>query len=145
MTRDETAADMVVVPMSDQGSLSQIPLFSHLPSRQLRKLLRSTTEMRVEPDTMIVRERARTTTLYVLLEGTVKVVRGGRTISRLKAGEYFGEIALIDGRPRSASVVAETPVRCLALQQDALRKLVRTDPDVSWTLLQSLAARLRGE
>ena len=131
--------------MPAQDALSQIPLFSHLSSRQLRKLLRSTTEVRFEADTRIVRERARTTTLYVLLEGSVKVVKDGRTISRRDPGEYFGEIALIDGAPRAASVIAETPVRCLALQQDELKKLLTTEPEMSWALLQSLAKRLRGE
>ena len=133
------------MPMSEPEVLSKIPLFSHLSSRQLRKLLRTTMEHRYEADTTIVREGSRTTTLYVLLEGSVKIVRDGRTISRRDPGEYFGEIALIDGRARAASVIAETPVRCLALQQEELRKLLMTDPDVSWALLQSLATRLRGE
>jgi CRP/FNR family transcriptional regulator, cyclic AMP receptor protein len=133
------------MPISGPEALSKIPLFSHLSSRQLRKLQRSTMEHRYESDTTIVRERDRTTTLYVLLEGSVKVIRNGRTISRRDPGEYFGEIALIDGRPRAASVIAESPVRCLALQQEELRKLLMTDPDVSWALLQSLATRLRGE
>ena len=133
------------MPMSGPEALTKIPLFSHLSSRQLRKLRGSTMEHRYESETTIVRERDRTTTLYVLLEGSVKIVRKGRTISRMEPGECFGEIALIDGRPRAASVIAESPVRCLALQQDDLRKLIMTDPDVSWALLQSLAARLRGE
>jgi CRP/FNR family cyclic AMP-dependent transcriptional regulator len=133
------------MPISGPEALSKIPLFSHLSSRQLRKLQKSTMEHRYESDTTIVRERDRTTTLYVLLEGSVKIVRSGRTISRRDPGEYFGEIALIDGRPRAATVIAESPVRCLALQQEELRKLVMTDPDVSWALLQSLATRLRGE
>jgi CRP/FNR family cyclic AMP-dependent transcriptional regulator len=133
------------MPTSEPEVLSNIPLFSHVSSRQLRKLMKTTMEHRYEADTTIVREGARTTTLYVLLEGSVKVVRDGRTISRRHPGEYFGEIALIDGRARAASVIAETPVRCLALQQDELRKLLMTDPEVSWALLQSLATRLRGE
>ena len=133
------------MPATTPEALSQIPLFSHLSSRQLRKLRRSTVEQRYDADTMIVRQHSRTTTLFVLLEGSVKIVRDGRTISRRDPGEYFGEIALIDGRPRAASVIAESPVRCLALQQDELRKLLMTDPDVSWSLLQSLATRLRGE
>jgi CRP/FNR family cyclic AMP-dependent transcriptional regulator len=133
------------MPTSGAEALAKIPLFSHVSSRQLRKLTKTTMEHRYEVDTTIVREGARTTTLYVLLEGSVKVVRAGRTISRRDPGEYFGEIALIDGRARAASVIAETPVRCLALQQEELRKMLMSDPDVSWALLQSLATRLRGE
>jgi CRP/FNR family cyclic AMP-dependent transcriptional regulator len=131
--------------MSGPDALSKIPLFSQLSSRQLRKLQRSAVEHRYDQDTTIVREGGRTTTLFVLLEGSAKVVRNARTISRREPGEYFGEISLIDGRPRAASVISETPVRCLVLEQESLRKLLRTEPEFSWALLQSLATRLRGE
>lgn len=133
--------------MSTSGAkaLAQIPLFSHLSTRQLHKIQRGASEHRYEPDTLIVREGGRTATLFVVLEGTVKVVRDGRTISRRQPGEYFGEISLIDGRPRAASVIAETPVLCQVIEQDALRKLLMSDPEVSWALLQSFATRLRNE
>ena len=133
------------MPVTGPEALSKIPLFSHLSSRQLRKLAKSAVEHSYEADTTIVRERSRTTTMYVLLEGTVKVERGGQVVSHLGPGQYFGEIALIDGRERAASVIAETPVRCLVLLQEELRNLLMTDPDVSWALLQSLAARLRAD
>jgi len=131
--------------ISGADALAQIPLFSHLSSRQLRKLQRGATEHRYGSDATIVREGGRTTTLFVVLEGTAKVVRDGRAISRRKPGEYFGEISLIDGRPRSASVIAETPVRCLVLEQQALRKVLKGEPAASWAMLISLASRLRGE
>jgi CRP-like cAMP-binding protein len=133
------------MPTPTADALSAIPLFANLSSRQLRKLQRSAVEDRYEADATIVREGGRTTTLFVVLEGSVKVVKNGRTISRRGPGEYFGEVSLIDGRPRAASVISETPVRCLVLYQDALRKLLMTEPQVSWSLLQSLAQRLRGE
>lgn len=83
--------------------------------------------------------------MFVVLEGSAKVVRGGRIISRRGPGEYFGEISLIDSRPRAASVISETPIRCLVLEQDSLRTLLMTEPQAAWALLQSLATRLRGE
>jgi CRP-like cAMP-binding protein len=125
--------------------LSGIPLFSHRSMRQLRKLARNVVEHRYEPGATIVREGGRTATLFVVLEGDVKVVRNGRTISRRRPGEFFGEIAVIDGRPRAATVVAETPIRCLVLERDSLQRLVMSDPRVAWALLESLATRLRGE
>ena len=133
------------MPSLASDALSTIPLFSHLSSRQLRKLQRSVAEHRYEPDITIVREGGRTATLFVVLEGSAKVVRGGQTISRRGPGEYFGEISLIDGRPRAASVISETSMRCLVLEQDSLRGLLMTEPQVAWALLQSLATRLRGE
>jgi CRP-like cAMP-binding protein len=113
--------------------------------RQLRKLARNVVEHRYDAGTTIVREGGRTETLFVVLEGEAKVVRNGRTISRRRPGEFFGEIAVIDGRPRAATVVAETPLRCLVLERDALRRLAMSDPRVAWALLESLATRLRGE
>lgn len=124
-------------------SLSSLPLFANLSGRQLRKIAKSTTEVHYEAGDVIVREGGRTETLFVILEGTAKVVRNGRTIARRSSGDFFGEISMIDLRPRAASVIADTPMRCLILYHDDLRKLVTSDQRVAWTLLQSLAGRLR--
>ncbi len=133
------------MPTSALEALSAIPLFSGLSTRQLRKLLKSTGEDRYEPGTLVVREGGRTETLFVILEGTAKVERNGRTISHRGPGEFFGEISMIDGRPRAASVVAETTIRCLIVSQDALRELLKSEPQAAWAMLESLATRLRGE
>jgi CRP/FNR family transcriptional regulator, cyclic AMP receptor protein len=127
---------------SDWEYLSRIPLFSTLSERRLRKLARGAFEDSYEPGDHIVRERGRTETLFVILEGSAKVVRNGRTIAHRGEGEYFGEISMIDGR-RMASVVAETPMRCLVLYHDDLRKLVLDDPSMAWELLKTLARRVR--
>ena len=124
-------------------SLSSIPLFANLSARQLRKLAKSTTEDRYEAGDIIVREGGHTETLFVVLEGTAKVIRDGRTVARRVPGEFFGEISMIDERPRTATVVADTPVRCLVLYHDGLRKLVTSDPQMAWSLLLTLAGRLR--
>ena len=130
---------------SASDALSTIPLFSNLSMRQLRKVGKGVLEHQYEPGTTIVREGGRTATLFVVLEGSAKVVRGGRTISHRKPGEFFGEISMIDGRARAASVIAETPMRCLVLHQESLRQLILTEPSVAWAMLESLATRLRGE
>jgi CRP/FNR family transcriptional regulator, cyclic AMP receptor protein len=129
--------------LSALEALSSIPLFSTLSARQLKKLLRSTSEDRYEPGTTIVSEGGHTDTMFVILDGTAKVVRSGRAVARRSAGEFFGEISMIDGRARSASVIAESPMRCLVLYHDDLRKLVVGDPHVAWGLIQTLAARIR--
>ncbi|HJX07199.1 MAG TPA: cyclic nucleotide-binding domain-containing protein [Actinomycetota bacterium] len=122
--------------------LSEIPLFSNLSERRLRKLGREASEDAYEPGDVIVREDGRTRTLFVILEGSAKVVRKGRTIARRREGEFFGEISMIDGR-RVASVVAETSMRCLILDHDDLRKLLLDDPSMAWELLKTLASRVR--
>ena len=124
-------------------SLSNIPLFSNLSDRQLKRVLKSSTENRYEAGDVIVREGGRTQTLFVILEGTAKIVRNERTVARRTDGEFFGEISMIDLRPRTATVTAETDMRCLVLYHDDLRKLVTGDPQVAWSLLQTLASRLR--
>ena len=91
----------------------------------------------------MVREGGRTQTLFVIVEGTAKVIRNERTISRRSAGDVFGEISMIDLRPRAATVTAETAMVCLVLEHDDVRTLVMEDPQIAWSLLQTLAARLR--
>lgn len=133
------------MPTSALEALSTVPLFSRLSKRQLRKLQKGTVEDRYEPGTLIVQEGGRTATLFVVLEGTAKIDRSGQTISHRGPGEFFGEISMIDGRPRAASVIAETTMRCVVLPQDSLRDVLLNDPQVAWSLLESLATRLRGE
>jgi CRP/FNR family transcriptional regulator, cyclic AMP receptor protein len=133
------------VSTSTLDSLASIPLFAKLSGRQQRKILKSAVEDRYEAGDIVVREGGKTDTMFILLDGSAKVVRNGRTISRRSPGEFFGEISMIDGRPRAASVIADTPMRCLVLHHDALRRLVTSDPQVAWSLLQSLAGRLRGD
>ena len=123
-------------------TLSNVPLFVNLSARQHRRVVRNTTESGYETGD-VVREGGHTETLFVILEGAAKVIRRGRTIARLGPGEFFGEISLIDGRPRVATVVADSPVRCLVLEHDGLRKLLLDDPQMAWSLLQTLASRLR--
>ncbi|MGZ5292264.1 MAG: cyclic nucleotide-binding domain-containing protein [Actinomycetota bacterium] len=133
------------MPQSTSEALSRIRLFSHLSTRDLRKLAKAVVEHRYEAGTTIVRQGGTTSTLFIVLEGEAEVVKDERTVSRRRPGEFFGELTVIDGRPRAASVIAETPMRCLVLSQESLRKLLMSDPGVAWAMLQSLPTRLRGE
>jgi CRP/FNR family cyclic AMP-dependent transcriptional regulator len=124
-------------------SLSGVPLFANLSARQLRKLAKNASEDSYEAGSSIVTEGGRTETLFVVLEGKAKVTKNGRTVARRSPGEFFGELSMIDGRRRAASVIAETPMRCLVLYHDVLRKLVMDDPGMAWSLLLTLAGRVR--
>jgi CRP-like cAMP-binding protein len=126
-------------------SLSAVPLFANLNARQLKKVAGSAIEDRYEAGDVIVREGGQTETLFVIVEGTAKIIRKGRTVARRSPGEFFGEISMIDARPRAASVVADTPMRCLVLYHDGLRKLVIDDPQMAWSLLTTLAGRVRDD
>jgi CRP-like cAMP-binding protein len=71
------------------------------------------------------------------------VVRDGAVIARLGAGEFFGELSVLDGGPRIAQVVAETPTRCLALATWDFERVLRDEPGVALTVLRVVAGRLR--
>jgi CRP-like cAMP-binding protein len=123
--------------------LSKIPLFANLSSHHLRKVLRSANEDRYDEGAIIVEQGGRTETMFVILEGTATIIRDGRPIAHRSMGEFFGEISVIDGRPRAGTVVAETPLRCLVFYRRQLKALVMEDPSSAWSMLEALASRLR--
>ena len=81
--------------------------------------------------------------LFFVLEGAARVERDGRVLRRVAAGELFGELAVLDGRERSADVIAVGPVRCLAVHRDALREALELEPRAAWEMLRILAGRFR--
>src|SRR6266508_2251706 len=88
--------------------LLKIPLFSRLPARQVRKILKGATEDRYDQGVGIVKERGPGNALFVIIEGTATVEHQGRVIARRSEGDFFGEISVIDGRRRTATVSAGT-------------------------------------
>ena len=123
--------------------LQNVPLFAGSSKRQLRGILDWTKEYNYPPGATLVREGTQGQTLFVLMEGYAKVVRGGKTITRLGSGDFFGETAMLDGRARTASVVADGPVHCLILRRTEFRQFMEGDPSIAWNMLVGLAARLR--
>jgi ATP-binding cassette subfamily B protein len=92
----------------------------------------------------IVREGDKGDTFFVVLEGQARVVnRKGRVLNRVYPGDFFGEISLLDGGPRTATVVAETPMLLLGLSRSAFRDVLATEPVVAVKLLQYSAGMLR--
>ncbi|HZD18030.1 MAG TPA: cyclic nucleotide-binding domain-containing protein [Actinomycetota bacterium] len=124
--------------------LARVPLFASLSPRQLRRLADLTEEQRYMEGAAIVREGDTGDTFYVIMSGGAKVVRGsGRVVNHLYPGDFFGEISLLDGGPRTASVVAETELTMLALPRSAFLRTIRDEPAVGIKLLQHAAAMLR--
>ncbi len=81
---------------------------------------------------------------FVILAGSARVVRDGREITRMGPGEFFGEISMLDGRMRTADVIADGSLRVTALSRETLRRALRSEPELAWRLLEVLAARIRG-
>jgi CRP/FNR family transcriptional regulator, cyclic AMP receptor protein len=126
-------------------ALADVPLFANLTRRHLRRIADLTEEQRWMAGAALAEEGKSGDTFHVLMEGEARVVRGGRRISRLIPGDFFGEIALIDGGPRTASVIADTPVTTIVLDRKRFRKMLAEDPSIVTGMLEELAKRLRND
>jgi CRP/FNR family transcriptional regulator, cyclic AMP receptor protein len=120
--------------------LTRVPLFSSLSQRQRRRLSRNFKERDFKSGTTPVRQGHMSGVgFFVLLDGEASVSIDGTEVARLGPGDYFGELGLISGRPRTATVTAETPLRCFELPMWDFRRFVKENPDASWKLLRHLA------
>ena len=107
------------------------------------KIAGLTTTVRFHEGATVIREGEPGDAFFVTVEGRAKVVADGKTIHRLIPGDHFGEISLLDGGARSASVMTETPMTLLRLSRASFLKLVKSDPDLTRALLASLARMVR--
>ena len=123
--------------------LKTVPLFSGCSTRELASLGRFLREVDFPAGRQIVQEGRTGTGLHVIIEGETKVVVGDRTRRRLGPGEFFGEISLLDRGPRTATVVAETPVRTLTLSAWNFRAALKEHPSMAVKMLEELASRVR--
>jgi CRP-like cAMP-binding protein len=105
-------------------------------------LLDAGQEQDAAPGQVLVREGATGGSLFVILSGTVLVTRGGRRIGELGEGALLGEAAMLDGRPRTASVIVDQPARLLVVPGTAVRSLIAERPALREALLQAARARL---
>jgi len=136
------------VPSSPLEILRQVPILSGVPEADLVALAAACRERSFPAGHFILRQDASGDTLYVLIEGQVKVVligEAGREVilSVLGAGAVFGEMALLDDEPRSAHVITMTPVQALTLHRAAFHERLRASPDLCMALLAALSRRLR--
>jgi CRP-like cAMP-binding protein len=123
--------------------LKTVPLFSQLSHRDLRRLASHGEEIRYSANRTIVSRGARGDSFFVIAEGTATVRRGTRKIGELGPGDFFGEMALLDGRPRSASVVADTPMRTIRITRTGFNKALDANPSMARGILAELAGRIR--
>jgi CRP-like cAMP-binding protein len=124
-------------------SLRTVPLFAELGTRDLRRLADSMKERSFAAGDEIVAQGKGGVGFFVILEGSARVSQDGEDRGRLTVGEYFGEMALIDGNLRTASVHAESDLRCASMTSWNFRPFVRDHPDVAWSLLSALVKRVR--
>jgi CRP-like cAMP-binding protein len=121
--------------------LKELPLFEGMSSRHLRRI--PARAKRYGPGETIVRAGDPGNAFYVVLDGQVRVDRAGGTPVVLTAGDSFGEMALLDGAPRSADIIAAGEATLMVIGRAAFTKLLRNEPQMAAVLLRTLAARLR--
>ncbi len=123
--------------------ISRVPMFAKLARKDLKSLAASMKERTFTTGTVITEPGQSGVGFFVIESGSATVTVGGENRRTLKAGDYFGEIALIDDGPRTARITADTDVRCYGLTAWDFRPFVQAHPDVAWSLLETLARRVR--
>ncbi len=124
-------------------SLRAVPLFAEVSARDLRRLAESMHERTYDAGQEVVSQGDCGVGFFVILDGVARVSQDGEERGTLAAGDYFGEMALIDGDDRMASVRAEGELRCAAMTPWTFRPFVKDHPDVAWSLLIALVKRVR--
>jgi len=123
--------------------LASVPLFAACSNRDLQKIAKASDEITIDEERVLVEQGAIGKECFVIIEGNAVVKRSNRRVATLGPGDHFGELALFDGGPRTASVVAETPMTVLVLGQREFRALLDEVPGLSHKVLANLAARIR--
>jgi CRP-like cAMP-binding protein len=123
--------------------LAAVPLFARLRPRELERLAKQMSERSWSEGETVIAEGKGGIGFWVIEEGSATVSVHGDIIRSLGPGDHFGEIALLDEGPRTATVTAATDLRCRGMVAWEFGPFVRENPDVAWTLLQTLATRLR--
>jgi MFS family permease len=124
--------------------LAAVPIFAPLPGASLEHVASRLVPLRVEPGTVIVREGDAGDRFYIVAEGEIEVSQDGKVLSELRAGGYFGEIALLRDMPRTATVTARSPVVLYALDRDDFLAAVTGHPQSAEAAESVVASRLVG-
>jgi CRP-like cAMP-binding protein len=131
------------VPGAPVEVLRQVPIFADLNKREIAQIARLFKERRFAAGETVAKEGAGGAAFFLIDAGAATVSVRGKQRATLEPGDYFGEIALIDGGARSATVTADTELVCYGLTFWDFRPLVQENAAIGWKLLQSLAKKLR--
>ena len=138
------AARLATRPDSaDHRSNQSEPIFDAAMLAKLREKLAQSTVMPFPEGVKIMQEGATGTAMYIVLDGKVAVALGRKIVEKLGPGGVFGEMALVDNSPRTATAVARKDCELLAIDREALIKLVKSDPAVGMQMMRAVVARIR--
>jgi CRP-like cAMP-binding protein len=125
------------------ATLRAVPLFSSLSDKDLKAILEISKEVSMEAGHTIVEQDGSAVGFHLILEGEADIEISGRHVSTFGPGDYFGEVSLIDGKPRTASVTTKTAMRSLVIPSWSFNTVLDRYPSIAKELLLMLCARLR--
>ena len=125
--------------------IKSAPLFSECSRKHLNEIAEIADEIDLREGKELTKEGRPGREFFVLIDGTADVKRGNRRINQMGAGDFFGEISLITQRPRTATVVATSPVRALVITDRSFRQLLEHQPEIQGKVMSAVAARLGPE
>lgn len=125
--------------------LSGVPIFEGLTTKELKAIAAAGKEVAHREGAVLAKEGDLGVGFFLLLDGTASVKVGPRTVQKLNAGDFFGEISLLDGGPRTATVTAQTPVTTLGITPWTFKRLVEQNPSIASKMLKVMAQRLRSQ
>lgn len=123
--------------------LSRVPIFSGCSNKELLTIAKVVRPIQHSKGSVIAKEGEPGAGLFVIDKGEADVTIGGRKVNHLREGEFFGEMALLDGGPRTATVVATTDISLFALSEWVYRGLLVEHPSIAFRTLEAVVARLR--
>jgi CRP/FNR family transcriptional regulator, cyclic AMP receptor protein len=123
--------------------LAAAGLFAEVDAAGMERIAARAVEVEFPADHVIARQGEIGTGFFMVVDGGVRVVRDGEVLAHLGPGEFFGELSVLDGRPRVAQVVADGPTTCLALATWDFEAVLREEPAVALAVVRELARRLR--
>ena len=122
--------------------LAELPIFAGLSGRQRRRIAEQAEIAEIKAGTAIVREGFTGQAAFVLLTGTARIERSGAAVAEVESGALFGELSLLTGRARSATVTAIQDVWVLRVRRQAFRRLLEREPAIAVHLLETVGRRL---
>ena len=128
--------------MDVEQAIKNAPLFSQLNKKDIKQLTAVMSPRSYRAGEVIIEKGKQGLGFFVIASGTAKVTVRGNQVRELKAGDHFGEIALIDEGPRMAEVTADSDVETYVLASWQFRPFIQDHPDVAWALMQSLVQRI---
>jgi CRP/FNR family cyclic AMP-dependent transcriptional regulator len=134
---------MATIPKQVIEMLGQVPLFSSCTKDQLRTIALQGTKLQMAEGRVLTRQGGLQEEFFLVLAGNAICLVDDEEVARFGPGDFFGEMTLLDRGPRTATIIATSPIDVLVLDRREFRTVVENAPGLAWKLLTGMAARLR--